>query len=237
MRHDIEISRLILQRTSVFDILLPLEDVGGDLLWHREFPQGDAHLTHADVMGHGAAAGQYATQIAIILDEVTDADAGPSSVVSILNRALTKLAANDVIFATGLFFRFDQSGQQLTCGNFGHHSPIFSRTGQIYIDRGPPVGLVDEVQPWPESRIDMVEHGNRFLVFSDGITEQFNVEGEMFGTARLVRAFRRYLDMPLDEMLAKIVRELNGFRRSALVKDDQTLLALEFVGDTDELLA
>jgi hypothetical protein len=43
--------------------------------------------------------------------------------------------------------------------------------------------------------------------------------------------------MPLDEMLAKIVRELNGFRRSALVKDDQTLLALEFVGDTDELLA
>jgi hypothetical protein len=215
----------------------PLESIGGDLLWHREFPQGVAHLTHADVMGHGAAAGRYATQVAIILDEVTDVDAGPSSLVSILNRALTKLAADDVIFATGLFFRFDQSGQHLTCANFGHHSPIFSRTGQVYIDSGPPVGLADEVQPWPESRIDMVEHGNRFLVFSDGITEQFNVKGEMFGTARLVRAFRRYLDIPLDELLAKIVRELNGFRRSALVKDDQTLLALEFVGDENELAA
>ena len=99
------------------------------------------------------------------------------------------------------------------------------------------MGLADEVQPWPESRIDMVEHGNRFLVFSDGITEQFNVEGEMFGIARLVRAFRKYLDMPLDDMLAKIVRELNGFRRSALVKDDQTLFALEFVGDENELVA
>ena len=99
------------------------------------------------------------------------------------------------------------------------------------------MGLVDEVQPWPESRIDMVEHGNRFLVFSDGITEQFNVEGEMFGTARLVRAFRRYLDLPLDEMLANILRELNGFRGAALMKDDQTLLAMEFVGDNDELLA
>jgi hypothetical protein len=215
----------------------PLENIGGDLLWHREFPQGVAHLTHADVMGHGAAAGRYATQIAIILDKVADADVGPSSLVSILNRALTKLAADDIIFATGLFFRFDQSGQHLTCANFGHHSPIFSCTGQIYIDRGPPVGFADEVQPWPESRIDMVEHGNRFLIFSDGITEQFNVEGEMFGIARLVRAFRRNLEMPLDEMLANIVRELNGFRRSALVKDDQTLLALEFVGDTDELLS
>jgi hypothetical protein len=38
-------------------------------------------------------------------------------------------------------------------------------------------------------------------------------------------------------MLAKIVGELNGFRRSALVKGDQTLLALEFVGDENELAA
>lgn len=217
--------------------LKPLENIGGDLLWHREFPQGVAHLTHADVMGHGAAAGRCAAEIAIILDEVTDVKERPRSLVSILNRALTRLAADDVIFATGLIFRFDQSGQNLTCANFGHHSPIFSRTGQIYIDSGPPVGLAKEVQPWPESRIDLVEHGNRFIVFSDGITEQFNIEGEMFGTARLVRAFRRYLDMPLDEMLAKILRELNGFRGAALVKDDQTLLALEFVGETDELLA
>ncbi len=209
----------------------PLENIGGDLLWHREFPQGMAHLTHADVMGHGAAAGRYATQIAIILDEVASVDAEPRSLVSILNQALTELAAEDVIFATGLLFRFDQKGQYLTCANFGHHRPIFSRTGQIHIDSGPPVGLASRAQPWPESRIDMVEHGNRFIIFSDGITEQFNIEGEMFGTARLVRTFRKYMDMPLDAMLATIVRELNDFRGSALMKDDQTLLALEFVGE------
>ena len=229
--------RIRIPRFQTARHLKPLENIGGDLLWHREFPQGGAHLTHADVMGHGAVAGRCATEIAIILDEVTDVDAGPSSLVSTLNRALTRLSAEDVIFATGLFFRFDQSAQHLTCANFGHHSPIFSRTGQIHIDSGPPVGLASEVQPWPESRIDMVEHGNRFIVFSDGITEQFNIGGKMFGTTRLVRAFRRYIDMPLDEMLAKIVKELNDFRGSALVKDDQTLLALEFVGDTDVLLA
>ena len=213
--------------------LMPLEKIGGDLLWHREFPQGAAHLTHADVMGHGAAAGRCATEIAIILDEITDVAAGPSALVSILNQVLTRLAADDVVFATGLFFKFDPSGQSLTCANFGHHGPIFSRTGQIAIDSGPPVGLAREVQPWPESHIDMVEHGNRFIIFSDGITEQFNLEGEMYGTARLVRAFQRYIDLPLDEMLASIVGELNRFRGAALVKDDQTLLALEFVGDTD----
>jgi serine phosphatase RsbU (regulator of sigma subunit) len=212
----------------------PLEDIGGDLLWHREFPQGVAQLTHADVMGHGAAAGRLATLMAIILDEVADADMGPSAALSALNRVMLELAPDDdVIFATGLFFGFDQAGQQLTCSNFGHYSPIFSRTGQLHVDGGPPAGLAEEDEPWPETCIDMAEHGNRFLVFSDGITEQFNGEGEMFGTDRLLRVFRRHLELPLEHMLGKIIAEFNRFRSAALVKDDQTLLALEFVGAED----
>jgi serine phosphatase RsbU (regulator of sigma subunit) len=210
----------------------PLEHIGGDLLWHREFPRGVAYLTHADAMGHGVAAGRLATQMAIILDEVTDADLGSGAAVSALNRAILEHAAGDeVVFATGLFFRFDRSGQELTCTNFGHHNPIFSRTGQLYIDGGPPVGLVMEADPWPETRIDILIHGHRFLVFSDGISEQFNTEGEMFGIERLLHAFQRHLELSLEDMLASIIGELNSFRSSAIVKDDQTLLALEFVGD------
>ena len=146
-------------------------------------------------------------------------------------------SGEDVVFATGLFFRFDHRGQQLKCANFGHHSPLFSRTGQLHVLSGPPAGMADEAEPWPETQIDLVKHGNRFLIFSDGITEQFNIEGDMFGTTRLLQAFWRHLELPLNNMLAKIVGELNGFRRSALVKDDQTLLALEFVGDENELAA
>jgi serine phosphatase RsbU (regulator of sigma subunit) len=209
----------------------PLEDIGGDLLWHREFPRGVAYLTHADAMGHGIAAGRLATQMAVILDEITHAESGPGVAVSTLNRDLLQHAiGDDVIFATGLFFRFDQSGPQLTCSNFGHHNPIFSRTGQLYIDGGPPVGLAAEVEPWPQIHIDMLLHGNRFLVFSDGITEQFNIKGEMFGTDRLLRAFQHHLELPLEDMIAEIMVELNSFRGPALVKDDQTLLALEFIG-------
>ena len=214
----------------------PLENIGGDLLWHRDFPQGSAHLTHADVMGHGNAAGRLATQMAIILDEVTEPDAGPSVTVSALNRAMLELVMDDeVVFATGLFFRFNQDGDQLTCSNFGHDGPIFSRTGQLHVDGGPPVGLAQEIEPWPEMQIDMLIHGNRFLIFSDGITEQFNIEGEMFGITRLLQVFQSHLELPLDDMLAKIVAELDGFRSSALVKDDQTLVALEFAGGEDGL--
>jgi serine phosphatase RsbU (regulator of sigma subunit) len=72
------------------------------------------------------------------------------------------------------------------------------------------------------------EHGSRVLVFSDGITEQFNDDGEMFGVAGLVKAFQRTIDAPVDEMVRPIIEELRSFRGSAQVKDDQTLLALHF---------
>jgi serine phosphatase RsbU (regulator of sigma subunit) len=134
------------------------------------------------------------------------------------------------MFATGLHFRFEQDLQRVVCSSFGHDGPIFSRTGQIRIENGLPVGLVEEDEPWPENTIDLTEHGNRFLVFSDGITEQFNADGDMFGIDGLREAFRRHLDLPLNEMLRRIVKELAGFRGTALVKDDQTLLALDFAG-------
>jgi hypothetical protein len=208
----------------------PLESIGGDLVWHREYPEGVADLVHADVSGHGETAGRLAAKIVVLLDELAAARSGPAEVISNLNRALLEVTVDDSqLFATGLFFRFEPGGQRLICSSMGHEGPIFSRTGEVKVETGPPVGLVEEFQPWPETVIDLAEHGTRFLVFSDGITEQFNIEGEMFGTERLLQAFRNHLDRPLDDLVSRIVDEYDRFRGEALTKDDQTLLALELV--------
>lgn len=210
----------------------PLEEIGGDFLWHREYAEGLHDLIHADVMGHGVAAGRVAAKLAVMLDEMASVDLSPSGTVAALSEALARTVPGDeVLFATGLGFRFEPHRQRVTCCNFGHESPIFSRAGPVRIRGGVPVGLGLSDKPWTETVLDLTELGSRFLVFSDGITEQFNPDGEMFETAGLHRAFRRYLDAPLDEMVRGIVDELTSFRGAALVKDDQTLLALDFQGD------
>jgi len=209
----------------------PLHEIGGDLVWHREYPDGITDVIHADVLGHGEAAGRVAAKMAIVLDELASVDLSPCDTVTALNRALTRVTPrNEVMFATGLCLRFEPGLQGVTCCNFGHEGPIFSRTGPIRIDGGCPVGIVEEDVGWRDVRIDLREHGTAFLVFSDGITEQFNADGAMFGVEGLHGAFLRYLDMPLDERVFGIIGELTKFRGAALVKDDQTLLALDFVG-------
>jgi sigma-B regulation protein RsbU (phosphoserine phosphatase) len=226
--------RLRIPRFRVARHFEPLDSIGGDLIWHREYPEAVADLVHGDVSGHGVVAGQLATKLVVLLDELAAVGSGPSKVVSDLNRALLEISPSDSkLFATGLFFRFEPGGQRLICSSMGHEGPIFSRTGEVKIENGPPVGLVEERKPWPENIIDLAEHGTRFLVFSDGITEQFDIEGEMFGTARLLRAFLDRLDQPLDDMVRGIVDELVRFRGTAMTKDDQTLLALELVDEPD----
>jgi serine phosphatase RsbU (regulator of sigma subunit) len=210
----------------------PVEETGGDLVWHREDPDGTTDLVLADVIGHGTEAGRLATRILVLLDELTTDGPLPGETLGGLSQVLLELAPEDrVEYATGLFFRFRPGPEPvIACHSFGHHGPIFSRSGQVRIESGPPVGLVDRVGTWPENRISLSEHGTRFLIFSDGITEQFNVEGEMFDVAGLLEAFRERLTLPLDEMLRGIVERLDRFRGEALVKDDQTLLGLELTG-------
>ena len=208
----------------------PLEEIGGDLVWHREYPNGVSDLIHADVMGHGVTAGLVAAQIAVVLDEIASVELSPSETVAALNRALLRIAPREVVFTTGLCFRLERDREHVICCNFGHEGPIFSRSGPLALKGGSPVGLVERKKPWLETTVELGEHGSRFLVFSDGITEQFNPGGEMFGVDGLVTAFRKAMDAPLDEMVRHIVQELKSFRGGALVKDDQTLLALDFTG-------
>lgn len=222
-------------KIPTFDIarhFAPLQETGGDLVWHREYPEGITDLILADVAGHGAAAGRTATKVALLLDEMASLRLSPGQTVRALNRAMLTLAPSDPVgFATGLLFRFAAGSKRATCCSFGHEGPIFSRTGPLRIENGLPVGLVDKERVWPENDIDLAQHGSRFLIFSDGITEQFNSDGEMFEIDRLHRAFTRYIELPLEELLRRIVTDLETFRGDALVKDDQTLIALQFTGD------
>ena len=213
---------------SVAEYFRPLEDIGGDLTWHRQYPDGETDLVVADAMGHGYEASLHAAKLAIMLDALAASDREPQDLLASLNRGLIRnRPSQETAFATGLHFRFRQGTSRLRCANFGHSGPMFSRTGHVDLKVGVALGLVDTLPIWPETELDLDEHGARFLVFSDGITEQFNPAGEMYGTDRLLQAFRAALELDVDTMLQRIVEDVTTFRDDAPVKDDLTLIALE----------
>jgi len=111
--------------------------------------------------------------------------------------------------------------------SFAHEGPIFSNCGRLVIPTGLPVGVLGEAEPWPELSLDLAQLGQRFLLCSDGLAEQFNAEGEMFGGERLEECFLRGRALPVPELVTELMAKVEAFRGSALVKDDRTLLAVE----------
>lgn len=217
----------------------PLQQVGGDVLWHRDWPGGGTDFVIADAMGHGPDAARLAVKMVLLLETHADGKLPVAENVARLNQAMAKLASGSraakwgPLFATGLYLRVDPALQSLTICSFGHSGPIFSEAGYIEPKPGLPVGIIANgtAGPWAELVVPFENHGRRFIIFTDGLTEQFDLAGEMYGEARLEQAFRRNLHLPLQQLVADIRAEVDAFRGGALIKDDQALLAIEVIED------
>ncbi len=212
----------------VAQYMRPLGDVGGDVVWHRQYADGTTDLILADAMGHGLEACLHAAKMALMLDSLAAPYRQPQDILASLNRGMLRhRAVHESAFATGIMFRFQHGSSMLRCANFGHHAPIFSRSGEVPLEAGLALGIVDSIPVWPEIELDLEQHGTRFLVFSDGITEQFDTQGEMYGSERLTRALHGSLDLDLDAALHRVVNDWTAFRGNAVIKDDRALIALE----------
>jgi sigma-B regulation protein RsbU (phosphoserine phosphatase) len=207
----------------------PLGAVGGDLLWHEERPDGTTDVVLADVMGHGLRAARLALALSMRLDGAGARALSVAEEVERLNQGLLADRRALPAFATGLYLRLRPRERLIEIASFAHEGPIFSAAGQVEIASGLPIGVAAEVESWPVTTLALAVLGPRLLVCSDGLPEQFDADGEMFGAARLERAFLDARDAPLEEVPGTLRRTLETFRGAALIKDDVTLLALEEV--------
>jgi len=69
--------------------------------------------------------------------------------------------------------------------------------------------------------------GDLFLLYTDGISEAMNTDGEYFGDGRLVDLAERHSDLPSDALQAHILDEVHGFAGEAQQHDDMTMVLIK----------
>jgi sigma-B regulation protein RsbU (phosphoserine phosphatase) len=84
--------------------------------------------------------------------------------------------------------------------------------------------------PFEEGEINL-RTGDRLYLYSDGITEQADHNGGLFGQERLFRKLEAVKKLPLDPSCEKVITALCNFRQDAPVKDDVTLIGIEYLGN------
>ncbi len=146
-----------------------------------------------------------------------------AELVAETNRQLCAGTAADK-FTTLLFGIYDAVDGRFTYTNAGHLPPMIVRgqeTRELDVS-----GMVVGAFPSPvyESSAVVLESGDLFAAFTDGVTEPENPYEQEFGEARLAELLIRESDRPLDEIIKTIMDEVDDRTDSPELQDDMTML-------------
>jgi sigma-B regulation protein RsbU (phosphoserine phosphatase) len=138
-------------------------------------------------------------------------------------------------FTTAFFTEIDPTTGVMRHINAGHNAPILLRAAGA-MERletgGLPLGL--PLLRGSEPQFDMgqtkLEKGDLLFIFTDGLVEAVNDDGEEFTEDRLTRSLRRLPQGPAAGILSQVMNEVNAFAGAARQHDDITCLVVRMVG-------
>jgi serine phosphatase RsbU (regulator of sigma subunit) len=210
--------------------LVPATETGGDLLWVKQRAPGRWIAVVGDVSGKGMPAAIYMSQsMALIKFATQDADMPLEKILADMDSTLRNLmSAKD--FLTMCIIEWNENGQ-FKIVRAGHPPPILltraSPNAPIPIA---PSGLALGILPvcprncWNVFEGEM-QTGDWIAMYSDGITEAMDNNGDLFGMARLTEQLTRFWGTGSPRAACEAVfQQVATFESQN--KDDRTLFIL-----------
>jgi sigma-B regulation protein RsbU (phosphoserine phosphatase) len=206
-------------------ICRPARGVSGDCYDFLALGGGRLGLMLADVSGKGMSAALLGASLhAVLRASAPGAGVRCGEVLAKANGLLFETTAAER-YATVFYGAYDPASRMLTYANAGHCAPMLIRQGTcIRLDSiTAPVGMLP-VMPAVQNSIELVS-GDWLLIFSDGIPEAANENGEEFGDDGLLNALGRLGGGTAAEVCECVVNEVRNHVRERRQADDITLIA------------
>lgn len=210
---------------------LPAAKVSGDYFdcfpVDASLPDGAHCLVIADVSGHGISASMVMAMFKVLLRREVRPGRPIVDALGRLNRTILEQVGG-LHFVTVFLAMVDPAAKTLEWCSAGHCPQLLCHADgsveELAAD-GVFVGMFDELQA--TSRIQDLEKGDSLLLYTDGITEAENLEGELYGMERLTRSLGKAVEDPPEERLASLLKDMNEFSAGAQSQDDLTLVAIQ----------
>jgi sigma-B regulation protein RsbU (phosphoserine phosphatase) len=219
---------------DIYAISIPAYDVGGDYYDFSTLWDGSPMIAIGDVSGKGIGASLYMAETKGVVQALAPIMASMAELLEGTNGALLhnspSLTSLRRSFVTLGLISFGKKGVHYVRAG---HTPLLhihnDGTAQFLQPRGMAVGLVQQqifTDVLEEVTID-VKPGDVLVLFSDGITDARNQNGEELGYQRLARFVREHLDIPSSrDMTLRILSSVAEFTESGNFDDDATLVVM-----------
>jgi serine phosphatase RsbU (regulator of sigma subunit) len=188
-----------------------------------------ARLVILDATGHDLSAGVTCTVALAAIRATRRDDGGLCAMGRAVDNAISS-QFTDTRFATAVLAELDLASGRLRYVNAGHPPPLLIRGGKVVrvLDGGRrlPLGIHDTGVDVAE---ELLQPGDRLLMYTDGVTEAHDGAGNLFGVDRLADHAERNAaaGLPAPESLRRLSHEVRRHQYGEL-HDDATLLLMEW---------
>jgi serine phosphatase RsbU (regulator of sigma subunit) len=205
----------------------PSHQVGGDYFDVRQISPAVWSTVVADVSGKGVSSALLASLLQGAFLLASDSSAQIADSMTRINRYLNERTKGEK-YATVFYATVSESGQ-MQWSNAGHCTPILVRPdGRLRTlqTTGLPLGML-EVASYSVESVQL-EAGDKVVIYSDGVTEAENVEGQFYGAERLRLLLRANAAASCGQIHDKLLASINEHAEGALMGDDVTLVVVEY---------
>ena len=216
------------ERFSVHASMSPAREVGGDFYDVMELESGRIGASVADVSGKGIPAALFMMTTRTVLKGSTIGHRAPSRILDETNRILVQDNPT-MMFVTIIHANYDPDNGEAVIANGGHCDPIVVQgNGQTrFVERaaGALMGMSEGLE-FEEIAL-ILETGDTLILYSDGVTEATDPQGNEYGDERLLALFDE-TGAPLSahEATARVHEAVTKFTAGAEQSDDLTCLAI-----------
>ena len=203
----------------------PATTVGGDYIAAFNLDEEHAALCVADVVGKGLPAALLMSNFQAALKSFASEHPSPADVSTRLNELLY---ANIPLhkFITAFYAVLNIPAHTLMFTNAGHNPPLLVRAGGecVRLEAGGSVLGAFPNAAFTEEQIQL-RHGDRLVLFTDGLTEAVDASGEQFGEQRLIDLLRDHKDESAEDLKQTLFNAAATFCANAF-RDDAALMVI-----------
>ena len=240
--HDLEIARDI-QRIllpaeapavngfEISGINVPARQVSGDYFDYIKVDDQRLGVAIADVSGKGVPASLIMAICRSVLRSQAAQNPSPADVLQKVNRQLYPDIKEDM-FISMAYLILDHAHDGVILSRAGHDAPLLYKSSSQTVTSLKPPGMVlgiDSGNVFDRLTSDVavpLERDDCLVLYTDGVTEAIDTEGDEFGVERMIQSVRASAMNGAPAIVTRLIDDLRNFVGSQPQNDDITLIAI-----------
>ena len=216
---------------DIFASMNPAKEVGGDFYDFFMTDENHLCLVMADVSGKGVPAALFMMIAKILIKNRVQGGEDLGDAISNVNNQLIEGNLLDM-FVTVWLGALDIRTGDGTAVNAGHEHPVIRRAGGKYelvtYKHSVALATMEDI-PYREHHFHL-DPGDSLFVYTDGVPEANNEEGDFFGTDRMLDALNKDPEANAVDVILNMTEALDEFMAGADQFDDITMLCVKYFG-------